>query len=101
MSIGIVVGCDRSMQYGTCAAVFHTGATTEAEAYEVARRAGWEIGAPDYCPAHAPRRAGRGGPRCGNSPRTGLAPGDQQAVADFKSYLLRRAVGEQPTTTEA
>ncbi|MEV7959321.1 hypothetical protein ACIO6T_41315 [Streptomyces sp. NPDC087532] len=56
MSIGIVVHCDRSGQYGTCAAQLHTGASTEADAYAAAERAGWDVnGTPDLCPVHAPR----------------------------------------------
>lgn len=31
------------------------------------------------------------GPRCGNNPNVRLTPGDQEAVADFKAYLQRRA----------
>ncbi|MEU8704178.1 hypothetical protein [Streptomyces sp. NPDC048565] len=95
MSLGIVVSCDRSVPYGICAALLHTGARTEAEAYAVAARAGWAAGGAgaDLCPAHAPRRPRRGGPRCGNNPGVQLSPGDAQAVADFRAYLKRRAAG--------
>ncbi|MCX4605440.1 DUF4031 domain-containing protein [Streptomyces anulatus] len=36
------------------------------------------------------------GPRCGNNPNVRLAPGDQQAVDEFKAYLKQRAA-ERPT----
>lgn len=92
MSLSIVVSCERSVPYGTCAARLPTGATTEAEAYAVAARAGWDAGrGTDLCPAHSPRRSRGSGPRCGNNPNTQLSPSDQQAVADFKAYLKRRA----------
>ncbi|WP_406420875.1 hypothetical protein [Streptomyces sp. NBC_00842] len=56
MSLSIVVNCDRSVPYGTCAARLHTGAATEAEAYEAAERAGWDVGGGhDFCPAHSHR----------------------------------------------
>ncbi|MFJ8863640.1 hypothetical protein ACIRD8_35135 [Streptomyces sp. NPDC102451] len=95
MSLGIVVSCDRPVPYGICAALLHTGARTEAEAYEVAARAGWAAGGAgtDLCPAHAPRRPRGGGPRCGNNPNFELSPGDQAAVAEFNAYLKRRAAG--------
>ncbi|MFD5041986.1 hypothetical protein ACFWNI_33590 [Streptomyces sp. NPDC058377] len=95
MSLGIVVSCDRPFPYGICAARLSTGARTEAEAYEVAARAGWAAGGAgtDLCPAHAARRTPSAGPRCGNNPNARLSPGDAQAVADFKAYLKRRAAG--------
>ncbi|WP_335936654.1 hypothetical protein [Streptomyces sp. PTD5-9] len=55
MRIGIVVRCERSVPYGTCAAVLHTGASTVADAYAVAEHAGWDIRGPDFCPAHSYR----------------------------------------------
>jgi hypothetical protein len=82
VSLHIVVNCERSVPYGTCAARLYTGAATEAEAFAVAERAGWDVnGTPHYCPAHAPRRTARRGPPCGNNP---------QAVTDFKTYLKKR-----------
>jgi hypothetical protein len=49
----MVVSCDDSGPYGTCAARLHTGASTEAEAYEAAARAGWDAGGGfDLCPPH-------------------------------------------------
>lgn len=97
MSLGLVVSCDVSDRYGTCGQYLPTGSGTEAEAYETARRAGWDAGrGVDRCPGHAPRRAG---PPCGNNPRARLTPSDQQAVADFKAYLQRRA-GRDCTPTE-
>ena len=35
------------------------------------------------------------GPRCGNNPNVCLAPGDQQAVDEFRAYLERRATESQ------
>lgn len=56
MSLGIVVYCESSHRYGTCAALLYTGARTEAEAYEAAARAGWDVGrGRDYCPGHSHR----------------------------------------------
>ncbi|MFG3140784.1 hypothetical protein ACGFZA_31835 [Streptomyces sp. NPDC048211] len=57
MTLHIVVNCDRSVPYGTCAARLYTGTSTEDEALAVAERASWDIngGGRDYCPAHSPR----------------------------------------------
>ncbi|MFJ3705053.1 MULTISPECIES: hypothetical protein [unclassified Streptomyces] len=94
MSLFMVVSCDRPVPYGTCAARLHTGVSTEAEAHQVAERAGWQVGGTTYlCPGCAPRRTPSRGPRCGNNPNTVLSLGDQEAVADFKAYLRRRANG--------
>ncbi|MFJ8883632.1 hypothetical protein ACIRJR_09480 [Streptomyces sp. NPDC102402] len=97
MSLSIVISCEQPFPYGTCAARFHTSATTEAEAYAAAERAGWNAGrGTDRCPGHAPRPRRRSGPPGGNNPQTPLAPGDQEAVAEFKDYFKRRAAGAPP-----
>ncbi|MFE0243284.1 hypothetical protein ACFWZ0_02535 [[Kitasatospora] papulosa] len=55
MSLSIVVNCDRSGPYGTCAARFYSGTASEAEAYEEAARDGWDAGGGiDLCPGHRP-----------------------------------------------
>ncbi|MFJ3085014.1 hypothetical protein [Streptomyces sp. NPDC086838] len=92
MSARIVILCDQSGRYGTCAAQHHAGTADEDEARASAERAGWSGGGAgaDLCPAHAPRRP-RGGPPCGTNPNTRLTPGDAAAVAEFRDYLARRA----------
>ncbi|MFE4691724.1 hypothetical protein ACFRH6_16895 [Streptomyces sp. NPDC056749] len=53
LSVSVVVSCDLSGPYGTCARQLHSGAATEAEAYEAAVRAGWDAGGGiDLCPGH-------------------------------------------------
>ncbi|MFJ6438513.1 hypothetical protein [Streptomyces sp. NPDC091416] len=89
MSASVVILCERSGRYGTCAAQHHAGTADEDQARKSAEAAGWSTRGPDLCPAHAPRR--RGGPPCGNNPNTRLTPGDQAAVAEFLAYLKRRA----------
>ncbi|MFE7752160.1 hypothetical protein [Streptomyces sp. NPDC057428] len=97
MSMGIVVTCDRSVPYGICAARLYTGARTEAEAYEVAARAGWSTAGAgsDRCPAHTLPRPRRSGPPCGNNPRARATSADWQVVTDFLTYLKNRK--ETPT----
>ncbi|MFS0698313.1 hypothetical protein, partial [Streptomyces nitrosporeus] len=92
VSLSIVVRCDVSGPYGTCGRYLPTGAADEAEAYEVARRAGWDAGrGADRCPGHAARRTGRSsGLPCGNNRRAHLGDGDRRAVAEFMTYLQNR-----------
>ncbi|MFC8859304.1 hypothetical protein [[Kitasatospora] papulosa] len=62
MSLTIVISCEQPLPYGTCAARHSTGATTEAEAYAAATRAGWDAGrGSDRCPGHTaiPRTTSR------------------------------------------
>ncbi|MBK5994423.1 hypothetical protein JHN53_22800 [Streptomyces sp. MBT58] len=54
MSLALVVHCDLSDRYGSCAAYLPTGTTDEAKAYATAQQIGWSV-APDRCPAHSHR----------------------------------------------
>ncbi|MDX2649286.1 hypothetical protein PV341_38125 [Streptomyces sp. PA03-1a] len=37
------------------------------------------------------------GPRCGNNPAARLAPGDREAVEDFRTYLAHRTESQRMT----